>query len=415
MDWFRYENGELFCEAVPVRKIVSRYGSPVYVYSRSSLRDRYQQLERAFREVRPLICYSVKANSNLAVLDTLKGLGSGFDVVSAGEIYRVQRIGADPRKVVYASVGKREEDMEMALNWGILMFNVESSAELELLSRVASRLRKRARVAIRVNPDVDARTHDYITTAKKENKFGVDLYTAEQIFSNPKRYPWVEIVGIHVHIGSQIVDTSPYATALDKVEKFIKGLGPKARSLKYLNIGGGLGIRYKDEDPDSAEVFASRIIPYVKRLGLKMVMEPGRFIAGNSGIFVCRVIYVKRTPAKNFVVVDGAMNDLIRPSLYKAYHRIWPVVERTSETMTCDVVGPVCESGDFFAKDRQIPQVDSRDLLAVFSAGAYGFVMASNYNSRPRPAEVMVEGDRFSLVRRRETFKDLIRGERLFR
>ncbi len=413
MHRFEYRNGELYCEDVKVRDVVKKYGTPLYLYSRNTLRDHFYRLKEAFKEVKPIICYSVKANSNLSVLKTLRDCGSGFDVVSSGEIYRVQQIGADPKKVVYASVGKDEKDIKLALDWGILMFNVESEAELRLISETAQRLGKKARVALRINPDVDARTHDYITTAKKENKFGIDLYTAEVIFANQRNYPGVEIVGIHIHIGSQIVDTQPYLTALRKVKKFISRIQRYRPKLKYLNIGGGLGIRYKDEKPDTADKFAKRVLPTIKSIGLRLIMEPGRFIAGNSGIFLTKVIYVKRTPAKNFVVVDGGMNDLIRPSLYKAYHFIWPVEEKGEDRFVADVVGPICESGDFFAKDRELPVVDRGDVLAVFSAGAYGFVMASNYNSRPRPAEVMVDGDKVFLVRRRETFKDLIRGERI--
>ncbi len=413
MHRFEYRDGELYCEDVRVRDVVAKYGTPLYLYSRNTFKDHFYRLQEAFKEVRPIICYSVKANSNLAVLDTLRQCGAGFDVVSSGEIFRVQQIGADPRKVVYASVGKDEADVRLALDWGILMFNVESEAELCLINNVAQKMGKRAKVALRINPDVDARTHDYITTAKKENKFGIDLYTAETIFANKRRYPNVEIVGLHIHIGSQIIDTRPYLTALEKVKQFISRIQDYKPRLKYLNIGGGLGIRYKDERPDTADRFAERVLPTIKSLGLRLIMEPGRFIAGNSGIFLTKVIYVKRTPAKNFVVVDGGMNDLIRPSLYKAYHFIWPIEDRAKDRMVADVVGPICESGDFFAKDRDLPVVDRGDVLAVFSAGAYGFVMASNYNSRPRPAEVIVDKDKVFLIRKRESFKDLIRGEKI--
>ncbi len=415
-EFFEYKDGQLYCESVPVKEIVRRFGTPLYIYSKASFLYRFKALKDAFdREgLKPLICYSIKANSNLSVLNTLKKAGAGFDVVSGGEIYRAMQVGGSANKCVYAGVGKRREDIKMALEWGILMFNVESEAELELIDAVAARMKKKARVALRINPDVDARTHDYITTAKKENKFGIDLYTAEQIFARQKQYKNVKIIGIHIHIGSQIVDTRPYAQALKKVERFIKLVSKKYDAgLKYINIGGGLGITYNDEKVDSPEVFAKRVSPYVKRLGLKLIMEPGRFIAGNSGIFVCRVIYVKKTPAKNFVIVDGAMNDLIRPSLYKAYHRIWPVAPVSQEEFVCDVVGPVCESGDFFAKDRRLPIVGPGELLAVFSAGAYGFVMASNYNSRPLPAEVLVDGDKVHLVRRRQGYRDMLRLERV--
>lgn len=415
-EFFEYRDGQLYCESVPVKDIARRFGTPVYIYSKSSLLYRFRVLKDAFDKqgLKPLICYSIKANSNLSVLNALKKAGAGFDVVSGGEIYRAMQVGASANKCVYAGVGKREEDIKMALDWGILMFNVESEAELALINSVAASMRKKARVALRINPDVDARTHDYITTAKKENKFGIDLYTAEQIFARQKDYKNVRIIGIHIHIGSQIVDTRPYAQALKKVERFIKLISGKHNvKLRYINIGGGLGITYDNEKVDAPEVFARRVAPYVKRLGLKLIMEPGRFIAGNSGIFVCRVIYVKKTPAKNFVIVDGAMNDLIRPSLYKAYHRIWPVSPVSEEEFVCDVVGPVCESGDFFAKDRKLPVVGPSDLLAVFSAGAYGFVMASNYNSRPLPAEVLVDKDRAYLVRRRQSYKDIVKLERL--
>ena len=413
-EFFYYKNNELFCEGVPVAEIARRHKTPLYIYSKAAFLNRFKQLRAAFvkQGVKPLVCYSVKANSNLSVLNFLKNAGCGFDVVSGGELFRVKQIGADPKKVVYAGVGKRPEDIKMALQWGILMFNVESDAELALINEVAKRLGKRADVALRINPNVDARTHDYITTAKKENKFGIDLFTAEEIFKNSAKYPNVRIIGIHMHIGSQIVDTSPYSEALKKAERFIKLVSNKYNArLKFLNIGGGLGIRYSDENVDSPEVFARRISPFVKKLGLRFIMEPGRFIAGNSGIFVCKVIYVKKTPAKNFVIVDGAMNDLIRPSLYKAYHFIAPVKNSVVDSFKCDIVWPVCESGDFFGKDRDLPKVDNGDLIAVFSAGAYGFVMAGNYNSRPMPAEVLVDKKDFYLVRRRQTYKDLIRKE----
>ncbi len=415
MHRFVYREAQLYCEDVTVKKIVAKYGSPIYIYSKNTFLDHYVKLKTAFREVKPLICYSVKANSNLSVLKVLKEAGSGFDVVSSGEIYRVQKIGANPKKVVYASVGKQKQDIAFALNWGILMFNVESLAELSLIDQTAGELNKKAKVALRINPNVDAKTHKYITTAKKENKFGIDLSTAQYILGNQRQFRNVDIVGIHIHIGSQILDISSYVEALKKVYEFVQGIKARGKTkLKFLNIGGGLGIQYNDERPNTAQEFAKKVLPYIKKIGLRLIMEPGRFIAGNSGIFVCRVIYVKEGIDRRFAIVDGAMNDLIRPSLYGAYHHIWPVEELPErKQFRYDVVGPICESGDFFAKQRLLPELKSGDLLSIFSAGAYGFVMASNYNSRPKPAEVMVDGDKFYLIRKRETFQDLIRLERI--
>ncbi len=413
---FNYQDGALFCEGLPVKHLAEQFGTPLYIYSKGAFASNFRSLKEAFKSqgLSPLICYSVKANSNLSVLNALKALGAGFDVVSGGEIFRAQKIGADPKKVVYAGVGKRREDIEMAIKWGILMFNVESAAELSLINRVAEKLKKKVKVALRVNPDVDARTHAYITTAKRENKFGIDLFSAEEIFAGMKQYKSVDIVGVHLHIGSQITDTRPYSDALKKAKRFIGRITSEyGAKLKYLNIGGGLGIRYKDERPDSPEKFVKRVANLIKDIDLKLIIEPGRFIAGNSGIFVSKVIYVKKTPAKNFVVIDGAMNDLIRPSLYGAYHEVKPVEMNTERKFVCDIVGPICESGDFLAKEREIPVVGEGDLLAAFSAGAYGFVMASNYNSRPMPAEVMVDKDTAYLIRKRQTYNDLVKLEKI--
>ncbi len=413
---FNYQDGALFCEGLPVKHLAEQFGTPLYIYSKGAFASNFRSLKEAFKSqgLSPLICYSVKANSNLSVLNALKALGAGFDVVSGGEIFRAQKIGADPKKVVYAGVGKRREDIEMAIKWGILMFNVESAAELSLINRVAEKLKKKVKVALRVNPDVDARTHAYITTAKRENKFGIDLFSAEEIFAGMKQYKSVDIVGVHLHIGSQITDTRPYSDALKKAKRFIGRIRSEyGAKLKYLNIGGGLGIRYKDERPDSPEKFVKRVANLIKDIDLKLIIEPGRFIAGNSGIFVSKVIYVKKTPAKNFVVIDGAMNDLIRPSLYGAYHEVKPVEMNTERKFVCDIVGPICESGDFLAKEREIPVVGEGDLLAAFSAGAYGFVMASNYNSRPMPAEVMVDKDTAYLIRKRQTYNDLVKLEKI--
>lgn len=415
MHWFEYQNNELYCEAVRVSDIAKRYGTPVYIYSRRTLIDHFQKIKRAFRSISPLICFSVKANSNLALLKVLVNQGAGMDVVSGGELYRALKVGASPKKIVYAGVGKSKKEITDAIQTGILFFNAESFAELGLIDSVASHLNKKVGVCLRVNPDIDPHTHKFITTGKMTNKFGLDIQTAEEIFLRGRIFSHLKLIGVHIHIGSQITDCQPFVVAIKKVLMLIKRLKQRKVPLQYLNIGGGLGIIYRDEKPQSAQEFARATLSLLKRTGLKVILEPGRFIAGNSGILVTKVVYVKKTPNKNFAIVDAGMNDLIRPALYNAYHEILPVMRTTDQERGItkyDIVGPICESADFLARARRMPMLQREELLAVLGAGAYGFTMSSNYNSRPRVAEVLVDKNRFSLVRERETYRDLIRHEK---
>lgn len=411
MHEFNFRNNELYCEKVRVADIAKKIDTPFYLYSYKTFVDHYRKLKSAFRPVDPLICFSMKSNSNLAVLRTLVKQGAGLDIVSGGELYRAQLVGADPRKIVYAGVGKKRREIEDAIRYGILFFNVESEDELDEIQRVACKLKKKVNIAIRINPDVVPKTHAYITTGKGETKFGLDFETVHKIFNTSWKYPNLRIRGIHVHIGSQILDAAPFEKAIKKVLEFLK---ENHIEVDYFNIGGGLGIIYSVEHPQTAKSFANKILPMLKKSGLKIILEPGRFVSGNSGILVTSVIYTKLTPRKKFLIVDGAMNDLIRPSLYEAYHKIVPVSLRADSSETServDVVGPICESGDFLGKDRFLPQMQKADLLAVMGAGAYGFTMSSNYNSRPRAAEVMVRGKDFYVIRRQEEYRDLVKGE----
>lgn len=412
MESFLYRNGELFAEGVAVSELAERYGTPLYIYSRGHLRSQFQALQSAMAEVNPLICYAVKASSSAAIISTFAELGAGADVVSGGELYRARRAGVSASKIVFAGVGKTESEIEYALKEGILYFTVESEPELERISACAKKLGTVGRIAIRVNPDVDPKTHKYTSTGKKENKFGVNLERAFEAYELAARLPNLELTSLHMHLGSPIMTSDPYSEALAKVKELCLNLKARFPTFRHIDIGGGLGIAYRPTDnPFDLHAFAKAVIPPLKELGLTVSMEPGRFLVGNAGILVTRVQYVKENPFKKFVIVDAAMNDLIRPALYQAYHHIQPVRE-TTETLLGDVVGPVCESGDFFAQDREIPAAKQGDLLAVMSAGAYAFAMASNYNSRPLLAEVMVSGTRHELIREREALEDLVRGER---
>jgi diaminopimelate decarboxylase len=413
MNAFTYRQGELYCEQVPLRRLAEKFGTPLYVYSRNHIVGQFTDLDRAFRNLDHLICYAVKANSNLAILAALAKAGAGFDIVSAGELERVVRAGGDPRRCVFSGVGKTVAEMELALRRDIYIFNVESEAELRQLDHVARRLKKRAPIALRVNPHVDPDTHHYISTGKEESKFGISIERALRVYREAARLPGLEIRGVQMHIGSQITKTQPYVLATRKLLKLVEEVRRLApATLRSVDIGGGLGIRYKDQRPPTATEFAAAVAPLVEPTGLKVLFEPGRFIVGNGGVLVTRVIYLKQTPIKSFVITDAAMNDLIRPALYDSYHAIEPVQKPgKAGGRKMDIVGPVCESGDFFAQGRRIPPVAAGELLAIRSAGAYGMVMASNYNSRPRPAEVLVDGRTARLVRRRETLSDLVRGE----
>ena len=412
-DRFTHRNDTLHCEDVPLRDIVDAVGTPVYVYSLARLRDAFRAFDEAFADSRHLVCFSVKANSNLAVLRAFVNEGSGFDIVSGGELFRVLKAGADPRKVVFSGVGKTREEMEYALRSGILMFNVESEQEMEALNEVAGSMGVTAPVSFRINPDVDPQTHPYISTGMKKSKFGIAIDPAAAAYRRAIALPHVEVVGVDCHIGSQLTSTSPFADAAERVRAFIEVLQREGANIRYVDLGGGLGIRYDDEQPPDPKDYARALTEGVRGLDVTLVLEPGRSMVGNAGILVTRVLYLKRTEAKNFVVVDGAMNDLIRPSLYGAFQGLQPVDRREAEPMTADVVGPICESGDFFAQDRTIQTPEPGDLMAVMSAGAYGFTMASNYNTRPRAAEVLVDGKQFAVVRERETLETLVAGEKI--
>lgn len=408
MHYFIYHAGELYCEEVPVKKIVERYGTPLYIYSGKTIRRHFKVFESAFNEIDHLTCYSVKANSNLGVLALLAREGAGADVVSGGELHRALKAGIPPQKIVFSGVGKTPAEMESALKAGILMFNVESLEELEVLGDVARTLKIKAPFSIRANPNVDPKTHPYISTGLSKNKFGVPEEEVIPAYLMTKDNPWLSPIGLDAHIGSQLTTISPFVDALKGLKSLWAELTSLGFELKYLDIGGGLGIVYDQEEPPLPEEYSSAILKELKDLPITLILEPGRLIVGNAGILVTKVLYTKSNREKKFVIVDAGMNDLIRPSLYQAYHKIVPVEERDGEEVVVDIVGPICESGDFLAKDRRIPQVRRGDLLAVMSAGAYGFVMSSNYNSRPRVAEVLVEGDQFFLVRQREKVEDLI-------
>jgi len=416
MHFFHYKKNRLHCESVPVAQIAEAVGTPCYIYSLETVLDHYKKLVKAFESLDPLICFSTKANSNLTLLKTLTRAGAGLDIVSGGELVRAQKVGCDPKKIVYASVGKTPGEIREAIRSKILMFNVESMAELEAINRAACQLKTRQKIAIRLNPDVTPGTHHYITTGSRQNKFGLDFETAYKLFMESYRYPYLTFAGVHIHIGSQITDSRPFIEAVSKALRFIDSVSYAGNPVEYLNIGGGLGIVYSKEKPQTAEAFASKLMPLFRsNRRLKLILEPGRFIVGNAGILVTRMLFEKRTREKIFWIVDAGMNDLIRPAFYGAHHEIWPVnrLSKTTRREKVDLVGPICESGDFLAKERLLARARPGDLLAVMSCGAYGFVMSSNYNSRPRVPEVAVRGRRFEVVRRREKMSDLLAAERI--
>ena len=426
MNAFEYRDKTLFCEDVRIDDIISQVGTPAYIYSKNAILARYHEMETAFRDVDALICFSVKSNSNLSICKILAEEGSGFDVVSGGELFRAIKAGGDPSKIVFAGVGKMDREIKFALENDIFMFNVESVAELEHINKLAGDAGKIPKVALRINPDIDPKTHAKTTTGKKENKFGIDLSEAEKIIKQYARYSNVDLCGLHVHLGSPIYTVDPYVRALRKILALIQNCRNEGLDIEYMNIGGGYCISYTGEKVIRPKDYASKIIPLVKEMQCNLIMEPGRFIVGNSGILISQVIYTKETiHEKKFVICDAAMNDLIRPALYDAFHRIWPVntnikmpeAENSDKTTVkkgmelVDIVGPVCESSDTFATYRALPKVKEGDLLAIFSAGAYGFTMSSSYNSRPRSCEVLVDGGQFRIIRKRETYEDLVRGE----
>jgi len=413
MDYFNYQDGHLHCEEVDLQQLAEEYGTPCYVYSRATIERHWRAFDAAFAAQEHLICYAVKANSNLALLNLLARLGSGFDIVSVGELERVLAAGGDPGKVVFSGVGKRADEMRRALEVGILCFNVESEAELNRLNEVAGELRVSAPVSLRVNPDVDPGTHPYISTGLKENKFGIDIGTAAEVYTRAAEMPHIDIMGVDCHIGSQITETAPFVDALERVLLLVDDLYRRGIALRHLDLGGGLGISYQGEQPPLPGDYAAPLLERLSGRDLTVLIEPGRAIVGNAGVLLTRVEYLKPGDYRNFAIVDAAMNDLMRPALYGAWQDIVPVHPRRDGTMrTWDVVGPVCETGDFLGKERKLA-LEEADLLAVRSAGAYGYTMASNYNSRPRPPEVIVDGSDSYLVNERETVPALFSGERL--
>ena len=413
MNAFTYRHGELFAEDVAVAALAERYGTPLYIYSRAHIEQRFRAYDEALAGRDHLVCYAVKANSNIAVLNVLARLGAGFDIVSVGELERVLAAGGDPKRVVFSGVGKQPDEMRRALQVGIGCFNIESAAELETLAQVAADMGAVAPVSLRVNPDVDAQTHPYISTGLKENKFGIAIDDARAVYRRAAQLPSLAIQGVDCHIGSQLTDTAPFLDALDRVLALIDELAADDIQIHHLDLGGGLGVRYRDEQPPEPAAYMQQVLAKLGGRKLSIMLEPGRSIVANAGVLISRVEYLKGSDDKRFCIVDTAMNDLIRPALYSAWMAIEPVAPRSDEpVLEYDVVGPVCETGDFLGKQRQLA-VRPGDLLAVMSAGAYGFGMSSNYNSRPRAAEVMVDNDRFFLVRQRETIADLMRGESL--
>src|SRR6266480_4784236 len=430
MHLFHYRDGHLYCEDVDLGRVATEFGTPTYVYSARTILDHYTRLDAALAPLDHLICYAVKANSNRAILNLLVDAGAGFDIVSGGELFRVLAAGGDPAKCTFAGVGKSPEEIEYALELGVYSFNVESESELEHIDRIASAKNLRAPIALRANPDVDPHTHEYISTGSRENKFGVALGQLPAAYERAAEMRNIDIIGVQMHIGSQITEAAPFANAIKKLAPIVRELKSKY-PIKFFSIGGGMGIIYRralesgsgkwwhdhggETSAFSIRDYADAIVPPSRQLGIRIVVEPGRFLVGNAGVLLTRVGYIKKSGAKKFAIVDAGMNDLIRPALYHSYHEIVPVKETKSERerkiSKIDIVGPVCESGDFFALDREMPKLDEGDLLAIMSGGAYGFVMASNYNSRPLPAEGLVRGDKFALIRKRQTWKDLVRGE----
>jgi diaminopimelate decarboxylase len=426
---FHYRAGHLFCEDVDLTVAAEKFGTPLYIYSAGTVLDHYTRLDAALAPLDHLICYAVKANSNRAILKLLADAGAGFDIVSGGELFRALKAGADPGKCTFAGVGKRREEIEYALDRGVYSFNVESEAELDYINEIASGKSQRAPIALRINPDVAAETHAYISTGKSENKFGIGLDRAAQIYERASKMPGVAIRGVQMHIGSQITEAKPFAAAIEKIAPLVRELKSKYK-IQFFSVGGGMGIIYRralesgsgtwwhehDGEPSAFSVrdYANTIVPPLRELGVRILVEPGRFLVGNAGVLLTRVLYIKETGRKKFAIIDAGMNDLIRPALYESYHQIVPVVQPSmsrNKTEKMDIVGPVCESGDFFAQDREMPELRPGDLLAVMSAGAYGFVMASNYNSRPLPAEALVRGDQVALIRKRQTVEDLVGDE----
>ncbi len=413
MNFFGYKNGELYCENVKVKTITEKFGTPVYIYSAKTLKRHYNVFKNAFVKTKPLICYSVKANSNIAIIALFSTMDAGADIVSGGELFRAARSGIKSKKIVYSGVGKTSEEIIYGLTEGILMFNVESIEEIDAIDEAAALLGVKAPISIRVNPDINPHTHPYISTGMKKNKFGIDIKYAREAYRIALSKHHINIIGVDMHIGSQLTDVSPIKDALKRVQGLIKDIGKDGINIRYLDIGGGLGITYKDEKAASPDKYAEVIENTLKDLSVRLILEPGRVLVGNAGILATKVLYRKDNGMKKFMIVDAGMNDLIRPSFYDAYHEILPVDKTQSRLFKQDVVGPICESGDFFAHNRSLPLLERGQTIAMMSAGAYGFSMSSNYNSRRRAAEVLVDDKEYYLIRKRETNIDLIRGEKI--
>jgi diaminopimelate decarboxylase len=411
MHHFHYQNGELYCENLPVRTIAESVGTPFYLYSHATLSHHLRTFDEAFQGFPHIICFAVKANANLAILRLFAQMGAGADIVSGGELFRALKAGVDPKKIVYSGVGKSFKEIRQALKAGILMFNIESSQELGEISRLASRMKVEAPVALRINPDIDPQTHPYISTGLKKNKFGINIDRALLDYERAQKLPHVEVVGVACHIGSQITELSPFLEAVQRLRELVEELARRGIHIRYLDLGGGLGITYDQETPPHPRDYGQALIKELEGLEVTLILEPGRVLVGNAGILVTRVYYTKDSEAKHFIVVDAGMNDLARPSLYGSFHALWPVVEAPRREVTASLVGPICESGDFLAKDRPMPDFQPGELVAVMSAGAYGFSMSSNYNARPRVAEILVKDEAFYVIRKRETYAQLIRGE----
>jgi diaminopimelate decarboxylase len=413
MNYFNFRDNQLYAEDVPVAALAERHGTPLYIYSARTLRRHFRVMDEAFKGVDHLICFAMKALSNLSILKLYGDMGAGFDIVSVGELKRCLVAGANPGKIVFSGVGKTDEEIETALKERILMINVESRPELHRVSVIARRMQVSAPVSLRVNPDLDPGTHPHISTGHRDSKFGIPLSQVREYYAEARGLPNLDLAGLSTHIGSQITEIDPFVEEGRKVAQIVADLRADGIALRNLDLGGGLGIPYQEQPPPPS-AYAEALMGPLRKLGLRIIIEPGRVLVGNAGIFVTRVLYVKETDVKRFVIVDGAMNDLIRPVLYEAYHEIQPVMRRESKKLIVgDVVGPVCESGDFLALERELPEVDSGDLLAVMSAGAYGFVMASNYNSRPRAAELLINGAEVHVIRERDSFEDIIRNEKI--
>lgn len=418
MSGFQYRNGQLYCEGVSVTKLVEQHGTPLWIYSKNELLSRLREIQTAFAEVDPVVCYSVKANGSLGILRTMALAGSSFDVVSGGELFRVKKAGADTTKVVFAGVGKTDEEIRFALECNILKFDVESEAELDAIAFVAKSLGTVGRVALRLNPDIDAKTHVKTTTGKKGNKFGMDIERASQLAEKVLKNQYLSLSGIHMHLGSPILTTDPYEAAAKKAVEVVREYRSKGHPIHWINLGGGFGISYRKNEGLPASEYAKVIVPYVKEAGCRLTLEPGRYIAGNSGILATQIVFKKQEGGKTFLIQDGGMNDLIRPAMYDSFHRLWPVAPKVAmpedvegEIAGCekvDVVGPICESSDYFAKDRYLPPMERGDLLCTFSAGAYGTAMSSNYNAKPLAAEVLVDGETAKQIRRRQTYEELV-------